>query len=437
MSAARSILKHALLVLSLSLPGLPALAGEADIAFTAGVEAARQGRYQQAIEHFIQARGAGLDSPKLDYNLAVAHYRLGHYQQARQLFLKLTEHQNLRQLAYYNLGLVSNKLGDQRAAREWFDKAATLTDSPRIQALAGQALERLRTPSRPTRRWQGFASAGYLYDSNVTLANDALTGITGVDDTAAEVMIDTGLWLNGSPRAGWLLSLTGYAQQYRSQSGNDFSQLSASLGRHQRLGPWRTRLHARWEESFFGGTDYQRAISLDSRAQRPAGQRRWLQMRYRFSRLQATNSRFDYLDGWRQQLRLGQLWRGKRQLIKLSYQLELNDRRDRRGLTGSFTSFSPTRHALRARLQQRLSPNWQVSLHGRYRYSRYRGENDLAGGLKQRRTDRQIQTGLSLRRKLGRHWEFETRYTYTRNSSSIDTYTYRRHLVTAGINGFF
>jgi len=379
-----------------------------------------------------------MESPKLDYNLAVAHYRLGHYAQAGRLFRKLTADPALRQLAYYNLGLVANKLGDPAAAVDWFEKARALNDSPRLKHLAQRALQRLRgalaTPRRP---WHGFASLGVMYDSNVTLANDTLTGITGVSDTAAEALLSTSVWLGGDRRRGLRASLNGYSQRYRQQGSNDFSQLAASLARYQTLAQWLGRWSLRWEESYFGGAKYQRAFSLDGRLQRSLGKQRRLNLRYRFSRLRATNSRFDYLDGWRQQLRLGQLWSGGASRFGLAYQLELNDRRDRIGSTGSFTSFTPTRHGLRARLERSLPARWRASLEGRYRYSRYRGQNDLADGSNKRRIDHQYQASLGLQRRLARHWEFEARYNYTRNDSAIDTYQYRRSLVSAGINGFF
>ncbi len=428
-------------LLSLSVLSVALAADPAAEAFEAGLELAREGRYAQALVRFRQARAAGLDSPKLDYNLAVAHYRLGHYAQAGRLFRKLVdEASSLRQLAYYNLGLVANKRGDEAAAVAWFEKARALNDNLRVKYLAGRALQRLRNTTgaaAPRRPWHGFASLGVMHDSNVTLANDTLTGITGVSDTAAEALLSTSLWLAGNRRHGLRVSLNGYMQKYRQQGSNDFSQLAASLGRYQSLGQWLGRVYLRWEESYFGGASYQRAFSLDGRLQRPLGKQRRLNLRYRLSRLRATSSRFDYLDGWRQQLRLGQRWGGAVSRFKLDYQLELNDRRDRIGSTGNFASFSPTRHALRARLERGLPARWRASLEGRYRYSRYRGQNDLADGSRRRRIDQQYRVSLGLQRRLGRHWEFEARYNYTRNDSAIETYQYRRALVSAGINGFF
>ena len=404
----------------------------------AGIQAAKEGRYQQALNHFLKAQKAGLDTPGLSYNLAVTYYRLSEYQKARELFLTLARKPKSRQLAYFNLGLVTNRQNNEAEAVKWFRQAYRSKGEPRIQAMAAEALKRLGVRPQPKSSWNGFARTGLMYDSNVTLANDTLTGITRTSDTAAELIASASGWLTGNRRGGLQLSTGGYLLKYQTQNRNDFSQLNASLGRYDLWGDWQTRVYVRWEESFFGGASYQRAISLDNRAQRPLGKANRLQLRYKLSRLQPTNSRFDYLDGWRHQLRLGNQWRRQGKSLKTYYQLELNDRQDRISpVSDRFTSFSPIRHALRARAGLDLGAHWRASLDGRYRYSRYRGENDLSGGVTKRRIDQQYRTNLSLRRKLSRRWEFDIRYSYTRNDSRITSYRYRRHQVSASINGYF
>ncbi len=439
MSHLHRLLTYTLTILFFLLMQSPALADTYPRdQLNAGIQAAKEGRYQQALNYFLKAQEAGLDTPGLNYNLAVAYYQLGEYQKARKLFLELAQKPKSRQLAHFNLGLVANRQNNEAEAIKWFRLAYRSEDDRRIQAMAAEALRRLGARPQTKASWYGFASTGLMYDSNVTLANDTLTGITRSSDIAAELIASASGWLTGNRRGGLQLSIGGYGLKYQTQGRNNFSQLNASLGRYDQWADWRTRVYARWEESFFGGANYQRAISLDNRAQRSLGKVNHLQLRYKLSQLQATSSQFDYLDGWRQQLRLGNLWRRQGTSLITYYQLELNDRQDRTSpVSGRFTSFSPTRHALRARAILDLDSNWRASLDGRYRYSRYRGENELSGGLKQRRVDQQYRAILGLSRKLSRRWEFDIRYSFTRNDSRIASYSYSRHQLKAGINGYF
>jgi len=403
----------------------------------AGIQAAREGQYQRALTHFLNAKKAGLNTPGLNYNLAVSYYRLGKYSRAKKLFLALAKNPESRQLAYFNLGLVTNRQKKETEAITWFKRASQTKGGKRIRAMSLEALKRLGKKPAASPTWFGFASTNLLYDSNVTLANDVLTGITRQSDTAAQLIVNGSGWLKGSRRNGLRISLGAYVQKYKILGRNDFAQLNTALGQYNKLGTWQTRVYARWEESYFGGTNYQRAFSLDNRGKRSLGNNRWLLLRYKLSRLQATNSRFDYLGGWRQQIRLGSLFRKKTKSFTGYYQLELNDRQDRISPSGRFTSFSPTRHVVRARTGLDLNPRWRINLDGSYRYSAYRGINDLAGGISMRRVDQQYRANLSLSRRLSRRWELNTRYSFTRNDSTINLYGYSRYQITAGVNGTF
>jgi len=403
----------------------------------AGIQSAREGQYQQALTHFLNAKKAGLNTPGLDYNLAVSYYRLGKYSRAKQFFLVLVENQESRQLAYFNLGLVTNRQKKETEAITWFKRAVEIEGGDKIRLMSLEALKRLNKKPVVSSTWFGFASTNLLYDSNVTLANDALTGITQQSDTAAQLIANGSGWLNGNRSNGLRVSLGAYAQKYKTLNRNDFVQFNTALGQYNKLGAWQTQVYARWEESYFGGANYQRAFSLDSRGKRSFGNNRWLLLRYKLSRLQATSNRFDYLGGWRQQIRLGSSFRKKTKSFTSYYQLELNDRQDRISPSGRFTSFSPTRHVVRANTGLDLSEYWRINLDGSYRYSAYRGINDLAGGVSTRRVDQQYRASMGLTRRLSDRWELNTRYSFTRNDSTINLYGYSRYQVMVGVNGTF
>jgi len=412
-------------------------ASNPEAAQQAGIAAAKAGHYQQALSHFLNAQKGGLENAALNYNLAVSYYRLGKYPQAKKRFLILAKKPDSRQLAYFNLGLVANRQNREAEAIKWFQRAYTTTGSERLQAMSREALRRLGSKPESAYSWFGFVSSNFLYDSNVTLANDALTGISGTADNAVQVIGSGSGWLTGNRHNGVRLSVGAYLQQYKTLGTNDFSQLNVALGQYNKWQNWYTKVYLRLEDSYFGGANYQRAASLDNRARWTLTNTQWLTVRYKVSWLQATNTRFDYLDGQRHQVRLGTLVRKKRYSVTGYYQLELNDRQDRVSPSGRFTSFTPTRHLLRSRMNINFRPRWRINLDASYRNSVYRGVNALSDGSKMRRIDQQYRATIGLNRRLSARWELGTRYSFTRNDSSINLYRYRRYQITAGLSGTF
>jgi tetratricopeptide (TPR) repeat protein len=409
--------------------------------FAAGLQASAKGNYAVALQHFRNAQKAGLNTPALQYNLAVSYYKLGQFEMSRKLFLKLTDAANFEQLAYFNLGLIANKQKDEAAAIRWFQRAYRDVSSKRVQLLAKEALKRLGASASKTRRlnpeWTGFVSGSLAYDSNVTLANDDLVGVSGESDTAIDISGYASRWLKGGMSDGVRMSLGASLQKYSKLSENDYSQLSARVMRYDRLGDWKMRIGGSWNEIYFNGSEYQRIVGVDARARKNLSAKNQLRMRYKLNRIQATDAVFHYLDGWRQQFRVGLQQRTGSSRTRYYYQLELNNRDDREGTVDPFISYSPTRHALRATAWWRLGDKWQARLDGRYRYSRYNDENILAGGLTERREDNQLRLSARISRKFTRHWDVAAQLMQTKNDSNVDRKSYDRSVVKLGVSRFF
>jgi hypothetical protein len=414
--------------------------------FQQGMEAAAAGHYEQALRHFLRARQGGATRPALDYNLGVTYFKLGRYEQARKAFMRLADAPGFEQLAYFNLGLVANQAKDERAAVAWFQRAYAAGSDKNIKALSRQALRRLAAEPRKTlaetRPWTGFVSTLLSHDSNVTLVNDDLTGATSESDNAFEVLAAAEHWLHGGYRDGLQLSFSADAQMYAQNGQYDFSLVHAGAWRFGQLGPWQTRFGLSWDEIYFDGRKYQRLFNADVRGRYPLAAATQLRVRYRLSSIRATNKQYDYLDGWRQQLRAG-LWlrRGERR-YKAYYQLEVNNRNDYTDSANNFTSYSPTRHSLQLTATLPLAAAWSARLDARIRYSVYSDANDLVGGASKVREDMQYRLGGYVTYIFARDWELEAGYSYTDNNSNIDqslaqNYSYRRSLLTAGVNWFF
>ncbi len=432
---------------------LSVFAGEAGDRFSRGVEAADAGDYENALNHFLRARELGLDKPVLDYNLGVTYYRLGRYNDAHKTFTRLSSVSEFTHLAHFNLGLIANKTGDERSASDWFLRTYQHSTDASLKALSAKALKRLgadvkKSPvkklkrqsagvrKKPTKKWSGFATANVDHDSNVKQANEDLVGVIGESDHSFEIMAVGHYWLHGGRRDGVRLSFSANVQKYQTLNDYDFSQLHLGLSRFGRLGGWRMRFTGSWHESYLGGNNYQRIFGGEARGRYGFGDDRYLRLRYRLNYITATDAAFEALAGWRHQLRAGMQVSMGRHRLRSYYQLETNDRNDRdNGIR--FTSFSPTRHAVRAIVSLRLDARWRMRLDARYRYSVYNDPSDIGSVGVITRVDDQIRLGVRLGRGFARHWEVEGQYGYYDNSSNIDVYSYERSVISLGINRFF
>lgn len=412
--------------------------------FKAGIQASATGDYSTALRHFKKAGQAGMDSVVLKYNMAVSYYRLQQYENARMIFSQLTSVSTFEQRAYFNLGLIANKQKDEPDAIRWFQRAYRDVSNKNIRLLAKEALRRLGAAPRKIRHldsgWAGFVSSSLASDSNVTLVNSDLQNVTNESDTVVDVSVSAGRWLKGDINNGVRMSLGANMQKYSKLSQSDYSQLNARMMRYDRLADWKIRIGGSWDEVYFNGSDYQRIVSSDVRSRKELSGNKQLQLRYKLSRIQATDSQFDYLDGWRQQLRAGLQKRYGKDRVRYYYQLELNNRKDSKGAVDPFISYSPTRHTLRVTGWWGLGNKWRARLDARYRYSRYNNDDErLVNAVIQteRRTDNQVRLSAKISRKFARRWTVDGRYAYTKNDSGIDPRSYDRSVVKASVSWSF
>lgn len=414
--------------------------------FQQGIKASESGDYQTALKQFKKAKQAGLESVALQYNLAVSYYRLRRYEEARQIFTRLTDAPKFEQIAYFNLGLIANKQKDKRAAIRWFKRAYRSGGNDKVRKLAAVALKRLGVSKnrmkRPPRRWTGFVSGSVAHDSNVTLTNEDLVGVTSKSDTAVDLSAFADRWLRGGRNDGLRVGLGLYQQRYQTLDQYNFSQYSVHLTRYGRLNNLRMRFGAHWDENYFDNSEYQRVVSADVRGGKALSKQNQLRLSYKLSRIQATDSVFEYLEGWRQRLRAGLQQRRDSNKFRYYYQLEINNRSDYATAT-RFTSYSPIRHVLRATGWWNFTKKWRLRLDGRFRYSRYNDAHILSGGESMRREGNQIRLSAKISYEFSRDWEINAQTIYTNNDSSIDqplpgiSYSYTRSLLKAGVKWSF
>ena len=81
----------------------------AQAAFDRANAAFRSGDYEAALADYNEALAGGKDSPRLFYNMGLAHYRLGQYSQAQWAFMEAQKDDRMAALAQYQLGVLAKR----------------------------------------------------------------------------------------------------------------------------------------------------------------------------------------------------------------------------------------------------------------------------------------------------------------------------------------
>ena len=407
----------------------PAAAAPDTQAFEQGVAAFGASDFRAALQSFLEAQRAGLNTPGLRYNLGATYYRLERYDEAEREFAALAQDSAWRALANYNLARIAQRTGRIAKAREHYEEALRTATERSLRTLAAEALGRLES-LHPT-RLTAVASLAGGYDSNATLTPDAATaGTSHQGDLFAETLAAASYRLLGDA-AGRVDAQAGFLMR-KYQDLHQFDQAGLRLGLTHETDSarWQTSVGGFFDTMYFGGAPFQRAAVLDARARHALGSSGDLRARYEFQRIEG-GAGYEYLDGREQQLSLDAGFALSSSLIRAGYQLELNDRRDlQQG--ADFLSFSPTRHSVFAAWTVPNVGGWGAEVRAGYRFSRY---NDpyVLNGVEVTREDKRFGIAARAYRSLAGPWRAFADYSYYRNESTIDIYDYSRYQVLAGI----
>jgi len=416
-------------------PGEPAgAAAPGAQAFEQGVMAFRAGDYQAALELFLEARRAGMDTPGLRYNLGATNYRLQRYPEAESEFQALARDPEWAAVAHYNLGLTAQRMGREQQAIAFFERAHQATDDRNLRALAATALERLGRAPLPTRTAAVFSVAAG-YDSNATLSPDAATvGASGKGDYFVEGLAAATHRLTGNTASGSYVDGSVLLRKYGDLDQFDLLGLRGGWNYATDSGRLQTSAGGYIDVIYFGGKPLEQdaVVDLQVRTRLDAG--RDLRGRYRLARIDGAGD-FDYLDGWQHRFTADAGFALAPAHVRAGYELELNNRRDLQ--QGSeFFSYSPTRHTLFATVTVPDVSGWRGDVRGEYRFSRYNDPYRLDGGtLEITREDNRY--GVAMRayrnRRLTNLWRVFIDYSYYRNESNLSAYDYSRHQLMVGI----
>lgn len=419
---------------------LPPSAVAAADGYAAGVEAARDGRYEAALEIFLTVREAGRNTPALTYNLAVVNFRLGRLEQSRVEFRRLLTNDRWRALAHYNLGLIDERDGRPEAAQEHFQQAYAQAGSPETRGLAARKLApSTPPPESPPPRWHGLVSVGAGFDDNVILADDRVfADVTDREAYFVEGLAAARRALGRNGDAGPAVDVGGYYRAHGDLGDYDFGAVSTGLTWRFPKDSWDISTGIRAAAQFSGGSSYANVITHRIQARRPSGPVVW-RLRNDLSHYFGA-SRFDFISGWRNRSDL-QVWSSTSWgSVHVGYELEFNDRDDLQR-NDEFFSFSPTRHGVSSGVSVDVLPRLRIDLRGSLRWSHFAKDNrylDEAGALVSAPRDQDLLFAeIRADYRLSGVWTVWGSVQHSSSDSAVPRYDYRADSVVVGLEAAF
>jgi tetratricopeptide (TPR) repeat protein len=397
----------------------PALA-QVDGSFAEATAAFEAGDYLRAVSLFQAARANGLDSPALHYNLGVSQYRVGDYAEAEATFdVVRARFPDLGALADYNRGLALLALDRDAEARAAFERARREGDDP-LRELASRALA-LTAPAAPPRTaWVGYFDAGLGDDDNVALVDElSLPATLSAASSFTELAGYAGRRIGGTPLR---FGISGYLVRYADAPQYDQDALRVDLGFEWARGDWRIEAGPYFGETLLDGDGFERTLGVGMRALRPLAEKWSIDFRFSHDDLEATSSRFDFVAGTRDRLRVGLDLRGAAGRLRPSLELERNDR--------ASASVSPDRQRLALRYGRSITELWSLDATIAYRNSDF---DDLAAP----RQERLREASATARRALARGFTLSAQYRWADNESNVAQFSYTSNRVSLALGKVF
>lgn len=137
--------------------------------FESGNAAFRQDDFGAALANYNDALANGKDSPRIFYNMGLAHFRLGQHEQAKWAFNESSTDEKLAALSYYHLGALAEKDGQTDEAVKWLTLARDSAESAKLRRQSNKALAIIGVVQP---RFESLMSIGYGYDSNAFRSPD-------------------------------------------------------------------------------------------------------------------------------------------------------------------------------------------------------------------------------------------------------------------------
>lgn len=397
--------------------------GNDDAAWDAGLLAFQKGEYSTALSAFETALASGQTGPAVHYNIGVCQFQTGQYDDAAETFTLISlKYPKMRALAEYNRGLVAHKQDRLPAAKQHFLLSYRLSaDDEKLRILASTMLRRIEPGTRRPAGWVGVLSVATGYDDNIVLRDDV--GLP-INTSTASSFLDSFATIGGPIPGLGGVNFDGSAYLISYLDNEDFDQggLNAGLSYHWTGEEWHARIGANAGHSTFGGDSFDDSLNFDARLVRTLSVHSSIEFRYRFADISATDPVYAGIDGSRQRLEISYRWDQNGTRLEIAYVAENNDRDD--------PGVSADRDRFRLSYRYDLNAVWAAELGGDFRVSRY-------SDLTPERTEDRVILKAGISRSFHSGWRALAQYQHSTNSSTDDTYSYTRNMVSLGLLKIF
>jgi len=393
-----------------------------------------QGEYAQAKVSFelalSQAQQQGKPANTIYYNLGSVCYQLKQYDQSKLYFEKLLNHNKLKAVAYYNLALIENKQGNKKSTIDYLHQSKKASTDSQLSTLVDQQLLKLikqkpqRTKTVTYKDWHAYLYLSPGYDSNIRFAPADIASNESGSFLQFYGLFDKRIIGEGDGKKDPALLITSsvFLSNYFSTDFNDYNIFDIGLRYLLPVNKWRNTIEFNIKKSTYGHSDYLSYYVATFKTRRRFSGGNTLRLRYRYEQINSLASRYDYLEGYRQKLRLGYQFKWPGDALDLWYELELNDRENLKTNTVDL-NYSPTRNTFRLRYEKKINKTNRVYGELEYRHS------DYDPTPTQDRLDKRSGYLLAYVNDIAKDWQLLARWGFRSNSSTESVFSYDRHVV--------
>ena len=419
----QSIKKVSLSILIILFTSVVFASAEKD--FKQGIEFFKTGNYSSAVLKFEAAKKQGIKTVSLFYNLASSYYKLGDYKNSEKYFKQVAQSKEMRDLAEYNLGLIALKQNDPNKARQYFNSIVNSGSDKKLIELSKRKLSINKKNKSPL---SVYLSSNIGYGDNIDSSPDDT--VSGESDSFYDFFASVESVVSGKRKAGWLVNGSYYRLDYFGSGDYDEYQYLLGLTKQQKFADWDTSFVINLSNNNYAGLDYLSTLKLEAKGRKKLSKQQRLYFRYQYSDISSKDASYDYLDGWRQRLKVEFRNYGSKNTRQFYYELELNDRGQLIGINDAY-DYSPTRHTLRGKYSHLLDKKWR--LHGdlSFRLSDFPASDTV------NRNDKRWKFAVSTDYRLDRKIKLTSKLQYLDNSSSVDRYNYDRTVIKLGLTMSF
>ena len=393
--------------------------------FNQGVKLFKKSQYAAAVEKFKKAEQQGMASPTLYYNLASGYYKTAKYNKSKEYFNKVRKAKEMRYLAEYNLGLIAEKQKNNKLAKKWFLSVNRNSENKKLISLSNRKLLKIKSLTRKRRKnWSAYVDLNYGSDDNVNFSPSGLS--SNRSDDFFELTAFADYLFSGNKSNGWQAEAFYYGINYSKENSDEYDYGLGIRKYHKLNSAKQIQYSLNISKLNYAGSEYQTIYKAAVQVRKKLSKTERLYLRYGYENIRSENSVFNYLEGARHKLRAGYRQYNKTNIKKFYYEFESNSRDDL-----ASTSYSPTRHTVRGKYTHIFNQDWRLTGDIAYRKSDYPALANFS------RNDSRIKMASYLDYYFDKTAKLRAKIEYTDNSSNLNTFEYKRTVLSVGVSKSF